>query len=105
VPPFSPSPHYLLARRLPVLQLDAVSLKDTLDFLRDINSMDLAPRWGRLRAVGIYRITPVSIRLRDVTVAEALDAILAGLNRNLVVGPRLAYVLDEHSLVIMISSR
>jgi hypothetical protein len=65
-----------LRRRIPEVRLDRVPLEQALATLADLAHADLAADWRAFQAFGITRRTPISLHLRDVTLAEALRALL-----------------------------
>lgn len=52
-----------------------VSLKDAIDFLRDVSDANIHVNWRALKTIGITRDTKVSLKARDVSVARALTLI------------------------------
>lgn len=67
-----------LARRLPEVRFDAVGLGDVLEFLNDVSGVTLDVDWASLRAAGVDRNAPVSMRLYNVRFGDAIEAVLAG---------------------------
>jgi hypothetical protein len=66
-----------LARRLPAFQLDDVPLEEAIHALRKQWGVKVYVKWNDVDAQGFDRRARVSADLRDVTLAEALDAVLA----------------------------
>jgi hypothetical protein len=65
-----------LEKRLPEVRLENIPLADAIDELREISGSNVFVNWRALEGVGIDKTTPVSARLRDVTLARALRMIL-----------------------------
>lgn len=65
-----------LGRRLPEVTFDQVAIGDVLDFLRDVTAAKFEVEWDALKEVGVDRTRPISVRARDVTLAQALRLIL-----------------------------
>ena len=63
-------------RRLPELNFQAIPFSDAIDFLRDVTGMNINVNWQVFEAAGIDRNTPITIRLRDVTIEQALRQLL-----------------------------
>jgi hypothetical protein len=85
-----------LQRKFPDVRFDDVAFDDVVDFLRDISDETIFVNWQALAAAGITRDTSVSIRLGEVTFADALNAILQRLGGN----TKLGYVRDQGVLTI-----
>jgi beta-lactamase regulating signal transducer with metallopeptidase domain/type II secretory pathway component GspD/PulD (secretin) len=66
----------LLDRRLPEINFEGQGLSDVIDFLRDVSGADFAVDWRALEAAGIEKDTPVTARLRNITLAKALNVLL-----------------------------
>jgi hypothetical protein len=88
-----------LARRLPALQLDDVPLEAAIDALRKQWGVKVYVKWNEVDAQGFDRRVRVSANLRDVTLAEALDAILAD-HRGFGGGLRLGYAVEKGLVTI-----
>ena len=71
-----PSQSRLLGTRLPDLRLDAVTLRDALDFLRDSAGLNLHVNWRAMEGAGVAADTPVTLRLRNVAARKALQSVL-----------------------------
>jgi hypothetical protein len=88
-----------LDRRLPEVDLDAVTLRGAVDVLRGATGANIFVNWKALEAAGVGRDTPVSVRLRNVRAAKALNVLLD------LVGPeeaKLGYTIDDG--VVTVSS-
>ncbi len=57
------------------LDFSDISLKDAIDFLRDVSGANIHVNWRALKTIGITRDTKVSLKARDVSVARALTLI------------------------------
>jgi hypothetical protein len=66
----------VLGKVLPELTLQAIALSDVIDFLRDISGANIFVDWKKLEAVGVTRQTPITVRAREVKVAQALQLVL-----------------------------
>lgn len=85
-----------LARTLPELKLDGVSLGDALDFIKDVSGVNLYVDWKTLEAAGVSRDTPINVRLRAVTLRKALNTIMAEAGG----GDQIAWTTDEGVVTI-----
>lgn len=74
----------LLGRKIPELNFDAVALADVVDFLRDASGANLFVDWGALEGAGIDRATPVTMRVRNVPLSQALDMALSSAGKGAV---------------------
>lgn len=70
-----PSVRAFLRQRVNV-DWDEMSFEEVVDWLRDEGSINVVPRWPALNAEGVERDTPVTLRLRDATVANVLEETL-----------------------------
>lgn len=81
-----------LGRVLPEVSLDKVPLGDVIDFLRDVTGANVFVNWKALEDARIDRNTPVTVRLRDVTFAKALDGVLKSVGGR---ATKLGYTIDD----------
>jgi hypothetical protein len=65
-----------LERPLPAVNFEKVALTDAIDFLRDVSDVNLFVNWRALKAAGVDRQQPVSVRLRNVKFSKVLSLIL-----------------------------
>ncbi len=65
-----------LGRTLPEVKFQGSSLKDCVDFLRDVSGANLHVNWRALEAAGITGDTPVNMRLREVSLRKILTTLL-----------------------------
>ncbi|HEX8322392.1 MAG TPA: hypothetical protein VF595_00640 [Tepidisphaeraceae bacterium] len=72
----SPAPAPTWSRRSPELNFDQIALVDAMDYFRDATAANLVVDWKALQEVGLSRETPVTIRLRGVTIRVALTKTL-----------------------------
>lgn len=84
---------------LPEVKFDGVAFTDAVDFLRDVSGANLTVNWKALEEAGITKDTPVTVRLRSVSLRKALDMVLQEAGG----GDKLAYDLDQG--VISITTR
>ena len=59
------------------LSFDAIELRDIIQFLRDVSSVGIYVQWSKLNAKGVNKSTVVMINLKNVTLEEGLNRILA----------------------------
>lgn len=87
----------LLDRRVSEARFDAVAFADMLDFVREYTGAGTSVQvnWRGLEAIGVGPNTPITVKLRDVTLRKALEEILdeAG-------GGKLGYVADGGLILI-----
>ena len=57
------------------LDFSDISLKDAIDFLRDVSGANIHVNWRALKTIGITRDTKVNLKARDISVARALTLI------------------------------
>lgn len=57
---------------------DERTFEEVIDWLKGLtdNKVNIVPRWGPLSIIGVDRDTPVTLQLRNITVAEILDEAL-----------------------------
>jgi hypothetical protein len=65
-----------LGRTLPEVKFQGSSLKDCVDFLRDVSGANIHVNWRALEAAGITGDTPVNMRLREVSLRKILTTLL-----------------------------
>jgi uncharacterized membrane protein YgcG len=66
-----------LDRSMPAVNLSNVSLKDAIDFVRDISGANVHVNWRALEAAGVTGDTTVNVRLRGVSLRKVLNLILS----------------------------
>jgi hypothetical protein len=65
-----------LRRPLPEVKFDNVTLRDGIDFIRDVTELNLYVDWKAAEAMGIPPDLSISLRLRNVPAAEVLRLLL-----------------------------
>lgn len=88
-----------LSTTLPEVNFSGVALNDAIDFLRDVSGANLIVNWKALEEAGVTRDTPVTVRLRSISLRKALETVLdeaAG-------GDKLTYDMDGG--VIQVTTR
>ena len=60
----------------PEVNLNAVAIGDAIDYVRDLTDLNVFVNWRALEATGIDRQAPVTVRLKNVPVEQALRFIL-----------------------------
>lgn len=65
-----------LGRMLPEVKFQGSSLKDCVDFLRDVSGANIHVNWRALEAAGVTGDTPVNLRLREVSLRKILTTLL-----------------------------
>lgn len=85
-----------LDRTLPELTFEEVSFADTVDFLRDVSSIRIDVKWKVLEEAGVDREAPVSVKLKDVTMGEAINQVLKAAGGDV----KLGYATKKDKVVI-----
>src|SRR4051812_40262593 len=67
----------ILAKPMPEVNFNATPLGNVIDFLRDVTGANIAVEWKVLEKAGVKKATPVTVRVKDVTVAKALELVLS----------------------------
>ncbi len=65
-----------LDRTLPGVNFISVSVKDAIDFLRDVSAANIHVNWKALEAAGVTPDTTINLRLRQVSLRKVLTLIL-----------------------------
>ena len=68
---------HILSKHLQELRFDGIALSDTIEFMRDASDATIEVDWYALGKVNVARETPVSIRVRDVYLGQALASVLS----------------------------
>jgi hypothetical protein len=80
-----------LERLMPEFKTSDYGLSNMIAFLGDLTGTNIVVNWPALEAVGVTKETPITARLKDVTISKALELILD----NAAGGPgKLGYVID-----------
>ena len=66
-----------LSTLLPEVKFQGVTLKDSIDYLRDVTGANIHVNWKAIEATGVNGDTQVNIRLRDVPLRKVLNVLLA----------------------------
>src|SRR5215203_3635672 len=66
-----------LNRLLPEVKFQGQTLKDCIDFLRDISGANLHVNWRALEAAGVGADTQVNVRMREVPLRKVLSVMLS----------------------------
>ena len=83
----------MLDRKLPELNFTTIAVGDVVDFLRDVTGANIYVNWRGLEALGAPRTRPITLRLRDRSLADALDAVLAQLS------DRVGYTVKDEIMI------
>ncbi len=62
------------------INFEQISLKDALDFLRDVAGVNFHVNWRSLETAGISRDTPITVKAKGISIGRALDLVLDQLN-------------------------
>jgi len=65
-----------LDRVLPAVNFSNVTLKDAIDFLRDVSGSNIHVNWKAIEAAGITQDTQINIKLRQVSLRKVLALLL-----------------------------
>ena len=66
-----------LDRVLPAVNFTNVTLKDAIDFLRDVSGANIHVNWKAIEAAGITQDTVINIKLREVYLQKVLSLLLS----------------------------
>lgn len=64
------------SKRIEEVNVSGATLDDAFDVLRELTHTNIVVRWPAVEAAGVARTTPVKLRLWDVRLGVALDALL-----------------------------
>jgi hypothetical protein len=67
--------HAVFNPPLPEITFDKGALADSIEFLRDVSGANFLVNWNSLAAAGITAKSPVTVKLRNVPLLQALQAI------------------------------
>jgi hypothetical protein len=80
-----------LNRSLPAINFTNVTLREAIDFLRDVSGANFHVNWKAIEATGVTPDSPINIKLRQVTLRKVLQLLLS----EAAGGPGLTFYLDE----------
>lgn len=88
----------LLNRRMPEINFNQTGVSDVLEFVKDITQLDIQVNWDALEKAGIKTQSPVTVRVRDLSLRRTLRLVL----ENLAGDPdaKLDYVVDGDHILI-----
>ena len=66
-----------LDRVLPAVNFSNVTLKDAIDFLRDVSGSNIHVNWKAIEAAGITPDTAINVKLRQVSLRKVLTLLLS----------------------------
>ena len=67
----------MLDQTIPELKFNGSALKDCIEFLRDVTNANIVVNWKSIEAAGVSQDSPISMRLRDVSLRKALQMVLS----------------------------
>jgi uncharacterized membrane protein YgcG len=70
----------LLRAKVDQVEWDDTPLSDVIDWVRERGEMNVVVRWNVLEPAGVTPDSPVSLRLKDASLASVLSEALAGLS-------------------------
>lgn len=89
-----------LGQRLSEFKVEGIPFIDVMSMLSEASGANFYIRWNQLEQVGVDRQTPVSVQLRNTTLAKTLDVILDSVE----VGDiSLGYYVHENVITVSIS--
>lgn len=88
-----------LGQTLPELKFEGVTLNDAIDFLRDVSGANISVNWKALSGEGVTPESPLTLKLRNVSLRKGLDLILSEAGA----GDKLGWTIDQN--VVEISTR
>lgn len=75
--------------------MDSVALADVIEFFRHLSDVNIHVNWTSLEPYGIGRDTPVTLKANGITIARALDLVMAQLSGARDKFDRVYWVIDE----------
>jgi hypothetical protein len=76
---------------IPAVNFQNVTLRDAMDFLREVSNVNLHVNWKALDASGVTADTPVNMKLRTVTLRKVMNLLLTEASG----GATLTWYLEE----------
>jgi len=89
----------LLEKKLPTLKVNANSLSDVIDYLRDVSGANIYVDWPALERASIARDAPVTANLHDIKFSKALQIIFESVQGE-DDDKKLGYTLDDGVITI-----
>jgi hypothetical protein len=80
-----------LNRVLPAINFTNVTLRDAVDFLRDVSGANIHANWKAIEAAGVTADTTINVKLRSVTLRKVLGLVLSEASG----GVGLTFYIDE----------
>ncbi|MCY2954282.1 MAG: hypothetical protein NTU53_20300 [Planctomycetota bacterium] len=80
-----------LNKTIPAINFTNVTLRDAIDFLRDVSGVNVQVHWKAIEQAGVTPDTTVNIKLRQVTLRKVLTLLLT----EVAGGPTLTFYVDE----------
>lgn len=65
-----------MGKNVPQINFTGVTLKDAIDFLRDVSGLNIHVNWKAIEAAGVAADTPINVKLRDVSIRKVLTLVL-----------------------------
>lgn len=89
-----------LNQRLAEFSVEGVSLKDTINALRDASGANVVVKWAVLEQAGVNPDTPVTVKVHGTTLARTLKLVLESVETP---GQKLGYYIHENVIMISVS--
>ena len=86
-----------LDRQIPEVKFDGTGLVDAIEYLRDVNGANIFVNWKSLETAGIDKNTAVTINLKNVRLAKALNLILDSVGGGTT---KLGYTIDDGVITV-----
>jgi hypothetical protein len=98
--PLDNVPENSLDRHLRRLRFEKNGLDDVVDFLSDITDARIAVNWDALATAGVTKVTPITMRVRDMPLRAVMDQIL------LLANPKqpLGWILKDNVIEISVAA-
>jgi len=80
-----------LNRVIPAINFANVTLRDAIDFVRDVSGVNVTVHWKAIEQVGVTPDSTVNLKLRQVTMRKVLTLLLS----EVAGGPTLTFYVDE----------
>lgn len=86
-----------LAKRIPEINFNDTPLDEVITYVGELTGVNVVVRWSSMEERGIQRDTPVTLKVKDVPAAEALDLVISSLDA---CGPQLAWEVQGSALIV-----